>query len=492
MYRFQISNFRFRIVLSLIFVAGFLSAGKISAQETPPAPSAPPKVLIPAVKEKTLPNGLKIAVVERKNVPLVTISLLVKSGANAEDASRAGLANMTASLLTKGTKTRNATQIAQEIEFLGANLDSFADWNASTVRLNVMADKLEPAMAVMSDVVLNPTFAPSEIDLYKQQTLDELKVNLRQPGTLASYVASRYSFGEHNPIGTPETIETLNQKSVADFHKSNFVPSESVLIFTGDITAEQAFAMAQKHFGIWKAAGTGNDNPTKSAKASASKDEVVDKILVIDLPKSGQAAVSYAKKQSFGRLSGKENFFPSSVLNSVLGGGYSARLNQEIRIKRGLSYGARSGFGFRPNNANFIATTQTKNESAAEVAELIVAEIEKLTAAAVSEEELRPRKAVLTGNFSRNLETTSGLAGLLSELYLFDIKSDFLNSYMENVRGVSDKQIRDFAARNLKGGDIIIVGDYSVFKDELKKRFDKTPVQVIPADKLNLESESLQ
>jgi zinc protease len=491
MFRVQISKVKVSI-FSLLGIFCLLSGMNSFAQEMPPEPSAPPKVVIPAVRERTLPNGLKVAVVERKNVPLVTVSLLVKSGANAEDAKSAGLANMTASLLTKGTKTRSATEIAQEIEFLGANLDSGADWNASNVRVNVMSDKLDRAMAIMADVILNPTFAQSEIDLYKQQTLDELKVNLRQPGTLANYVASRYSFGEHNPTGTPETIEALNIRNIVGFHRMNFVPSESVLIFTGDITAEQAFSMAQKYFGNWKAASSRNNNSPKTVKTTAGKDSVVDKILVVDLPNSGQAAVSYAKKQGFGRVNGKENFFPSSVLNSVLGGGYSARLNQEIRIKRGLSYGAGSSFGYRGTNTNFIATTQTKNESAAEVAELIIAEIERLTGATVSEDELKPRKAVLTGNFSRNLETTSGLAGLLSQLYLYDIKSDFLNNYMENVRGVSDRQIRDFASQNLKGGDIIIVGDYSVFRDDLKKRFAKTPIQVIPFDKLKLESESLQ
>jgi len=175
-----------------------------------------------------------------------------------------------------------------------------------------------------------------------------------------------------------------------------------------------------------------------------------------------------------------------------LGGGYSSRLNLEIRIKRGLSYGAGSGFAWRQNNTNFSTRTQTKNESAAQVAELVIEELKKLRDVSVDSAELVPRKSVLTGNFGRNLETTNGLAGAISDLYSFGIPTSELNSYMMSTNAVTDAQIRQFADASLAGGDMIIVGDYSVFKDDLAKRFPDMKIEVIKADALDLSKDSLQ
>ena len=482
-------------LILLIFLCAIFSFSVFAQtpSETPPPPSKPPTVKVPAVKQAKLSSGLPVVVVERKNVPLVTVQLLVKSGANKESAENAGLADMTAALLTKGTKTRSATQIAQEIEFLGGSLNSGADWNSSVVSLNILSDKLEPAFAIMADTVLNPAFANSEIDLYKTQTLDNLSVSLKQPGTLNNYVANRYTFGEHSAIGTPETIEKLNQKNIMNYHDNLYSPGNSVLIFTGDISSETAMRLAEKYFGNWKSNQKESAGKTTAtiSKNAASDENTINKILIVDLPNSGQAAVSYAKKENFGR--GDEiSYFASNVLNSILGGGYSSRLNQEIRIKRGLSYGAGSRFGYRQGDTNFVATTQTKNISAAEVAQLIQTEIERLANEDISAEELSPRKLVLTGNFGRNLETNKGLANLISELYLYDLSPNELNSYMQNVSNISEKQVKDFAAGNIKGGDIIIVGDYAVFKDDLKKRFPDKEIQVISADDLDLNRDDLR
>jgi zinc protease len=213
-------------------------------------------------------------------------------------------------------------------------------------------------------------------------------------------------------------------------------------------------------------------------------------MLVVDLPNSGQAAVSYYNRLgSTGRKS--DLFYPATVTNTVLGGGYSARLNYEIRIKRGLSYGAGSGIGWRSNVSNFSTRAQTKNLSAAEVAELTLAEVKRLTDSSVPNDELVPRKSTLTGNFGNNLETTNGLAAAIGDLYSFGIPASELNSYVSNVNAVTDSQIRDFASKNLLGGDLIIVGDYSVFKDDLTRRFPNMKIDVIKADDIDLSKKDL-
>ena len=477
------------------------------AQETPPAPSAPKSVKIPAVKEITLKNGLKVAIVERKNVPLVSVQLLIKSGAQNEDNEKAGLADMTASLLTKGTTTRTANQIAEEIAFLGGSINSGAGWNSSTVSINVMSDKLDQALAIMSDTVLNPAFKQSEIDLLKSQTLDGLTYNLKQPGFLTNYVASRYSFNEHPAGGTPNSINAITRNDIVDFQKENYEPKNAVLIFTGDISADKANALAQKYFGKWnKQTVNGSAKYPDEGKTSRviknqkeAQNTLIKRILVVDLPNSGQASVSYAKSLESGRVgynkndvSVNTNYFPSIVLNSVLGGGYSSRLNQEIRIKRGLSYGAGSSFAFRNINSNFGTRTQTKNESAAQVVELVLEEVKKLEDGKIIDTELGPRKLVLTGTFGRNLETNGGLAGAIADLYSFELSPNELNNYMNSVQAISDAQIQKFAGENLSGGDIIIVGDYAKFKDDLKKRFPDMKIDVIEADKLDLNKDNLQ
>ena len=179
-------------------------------------------------------------------------------------------------------------------------------------------------------------------------------------------------------------------------------------------------------------------------------------------------------------------------MNSVLGGGYSSRLNQEIRIKRGLSYGAGSNIGWRSKESNFTATAQTKNESAAQVAQLILTEIKRLAEGTLAEAELTPRKSVLTGNFGRNLETTGGLAAAVADLYAFGISPSRLNTYVASVTAVTDAQIREFAKTNFVVGDFIIVGDYSIFKEDLAKRFPNVKVDVFKADELDLSKDGLR
>ncbi len=466
----------------------------IFAQKNPPAPSAPKSVNIPAVKERKLPNGLTVAVVERQSVPIVTVQLLVKSGASSELSDKAGLADMTASLLTKGTKTRTATQIAEQIEFLGGEINTGAGWNNSVVSINVMADKLEQAMAIMSDVVLNPSFKPEEIDLLKSQTLDGLTYNLKQPGFLASYVAAKYSFDEHPAGGTPETLKGITGDSITAFHQANYQPANAVLIFTGEITDAKAEVLAKKYFGNWKNQTTAKTNSSGKASGrsnSPNSPNLVRRILVVDLPNSGQASVNYGKMVGSNGRGGK-SYYPASVLNSLLGGGYSSRLNQEIRIKRGLSYGAGSSFSWRSDKSNFGTRTQTKNESAAEVAELVLAEVKRLTEGAIADSELSPRKSVLTGGFGRNLETTQGLAAAVADLYSFDLPTGELNSYMKSVETVKDAQIRDFAKANLLGGDIIIVGDYAKFKNDLAKRFPNMKIEIVKAAELDLSKVDLR
>ena len=487
--RFGISDRGLRILF--FFLSLGVSAVHICAQDVVPAPGPTRPITIPAVKESKLKNGLTVAVIEKRSVPIVTVQLLVKSGASSEGLKKAGLANTAASMLTKGTKTRTAEQIAEEMEFLGASIGSGAGWNSSSVTMSVTSDKLDQAMAILADVVLNPSFKQEELDLLKSQTLDELKSNLTQPAFLANYVASVRAFGEHPASGTNASIESLSQADLRAFYEREFFPGNAVLIMTGDVSVEKATAIAEKLLGSWKNANPRRNTRGYATSPSSAGSPIVKRILVVDLPGAGQASVNFYRPiRTIGRSS--KDYYPASVLNSLLGGGYSSRLNQEIRIKRGLSYGAGSAFGWRGDATNFSTRTQTKNESAAEVAELVIAELKRLAESDAVETELNPRRLVLTGGFGRNLETTGGLTGALADLYSFGIPASELNKYMTSVAAVGPANVKDFAARFLHDGEMIIVGDYSIFKDDLAKRFPNMKIDVIKVDELNIESPTLR
>lgn len=473
-----------------------MSLSSLAQTETPPTPGAPREVQIPKVSKSVLPNNLSVLTVQRKNVPLVTIQLIVRAGASAEQFNRAGLALMTAQMMTKGTRTRSATAIAEQVEFLGGSIASVAGWNNSVVQITVSSDKVDQATAILSDVVLNPTFSQKELDLLKAQALDGLSYNLKQPGFLANYVASVYGFNEHPAGGTPESIKAISRANVLAFKRDNYKPNESALIFTGDIGPSTAAGLARKYFSRWPIGNPPreyNEKLTNLGKTSGEQ-PTFDRFLVIDLPDSGQASVNYVKRTTAarkncavgGKCSPDKVFYAANVLNSVLGGGYSSRLNQEIRIKRGLSYGAGSGFSWRSTYSTFSTRTQTKNESAAEVAELVAAELEKLASTDVSDAELAPRKLVLTGDFGRDMETTVGLADKAGELFGFYLDGDALADFVPMIRATSASAIKSFAGEQLRGGDIIIVGDYKMFKDDLAKRFPNKGVTVVAAEGLDL------
>jgi zinc protease len=485
---------RARRGLALIFALASLAVAAQAQNEaapkaTPPPPAAPRSVTVPKPVERTLRNGLRVIVIEHHSTPLVAAQVLVKNGGEVDPANLSGLADMTAELLTKGTKTRTAPRIAQEIEALGGELNSGAGWDASRATVNVLSAKAEPAMAILADVVRNPVFQDEEIERLRQQYTDSISVGMNSPGTLASWVASRVVFGDsaygHPVSGTAESIERIKRDDVAALHSKYYRPDNAVLVIGGDIKAEDAFRLAEKSFGDWAKPATALD---ASSMAKAASGDAKQRIVVVDMPGAGQAAVLFARR---GIARTDPDFFSGIVANSVLSG-YSGRLNQEIRIKRGLSYGARASLDVRRDVGTFVASAQTKNQSGAEVASLLVGELTRLSNEPVGDTELTPRKAVLIGGFGRTLETTEGIVGQIASLALYGLNLNEINNYVSNVQSVTAPQIQKFAGSRLGVADsnIVIVGDAKDFIEPLRKQFPN--VEVIKRGELDLNSGSLR
>jgi zinc protease len=464
----------------MIFAVAALIALTAAAQQietTPPPPGPQRQIHLPQPSEKTLANGLRVIVVEKHGVPLVAARLLIKSGEEADPADLPGLAEMTTDLLTKGTKTRNAEQIARGVEALGATLDTGAGWDVSFVAVSVMSSKLSKAMGYMADVARNPTFTKDELERQRQQTLDAVRVALKQPRSLARLVAARVVFGS-TPYGhagaTLASAQNMKREDIVAFHRKHYAPNNSILVMAGDITAPTAFKLAEEHFGNWKAEAGAAAQPKPATELPKPR------IVVVDLPEAGQAAVYVARP---GLQRTDPEYALAQVTNAVLGGGYSSRLNEEIRIKRGLTYGAGSSFDFRRDVGPFVAAVQTKNESAPEVAHLVIEEMGKMASQPVPAEELGPRKATLIGNFARSLETNAGLARRVGELALYGIPLGEINRYIGHVEAVNAAEVEAFAKQHLGGmSSIVIVGNASKFADAMKKEFPN--VEVIPASEL--------
>lgn len=471
-----------------LFLLSVVCVHAQTPQATPPPPATPRSVTLPKPVEETLPNGLRLIIIERRETPLIAAQLLIKNGGEADPAELSGVADMTANLLTKGTQTRDATKIAQEIESLGGSLESGARWDASFATVGVMSSKISPAMEILADVVRRPTFKSEEVERLRQQYLDNFTLSLGDPGTIGRFVSARVVFGDspygHPVSGTAETLARITAADITKMHSRYYRPDNAILVIGGDITAKDAVALATKHFGDWQKPTT--PLPTLSAATTAAPK--AGRVVVIDKPDAGQAAVFLARS---GINRKDPDYYRGIVSNSVLSG-YSGRLNQEIRIKRGLSYGAGSSLDTRRDVGPFVASAQTKNESGAQVADLLLGEISRLSSAPPADAELTPRKAVLIGGFSRNLETVNGLVGQIGSLALYGLGLDEINRYINSVQAITTADIQKFAGTRLdaKTSNIIIVGNAKAFLPELQKKYPN--VEVISIDELDLNTALLK
>lgn len=455
-------------------------------REQPPAASTPIDARIPAASQRTLANGVRVIVAPNRAIPLISADFRVASGSSSDPANRAGLAGMTGDLLTRGTATRSATEIASQIESLGAAISSGAGWDSSAVSLQTRSDRAQEAFTVFADVVRNPAFAAEELDRAKSQALDGLQVALSQPGGIAGFAMTRaiYGTGPYGAIASPTSIGAITRDDMAGYHGAYWRPDNAVLVITGDVSAEEGFALAERYFGNW----TRPPAPLP-ARPDATAHAAPSRTIVVDLPDTGQAAVLMGLR---GVARTDADYFPLLVANNVLGGGYSARLNTEIRIRRGLSYGANSSLQARMAPGPIIASAQTRNDAAVQVYDLMRTEITRIAAEPVSVAELTARKAVLIGSFGRTIETTAGLAGQISTLALYGLPPERLGTYVADVTAVTPAQAQTAAQRyfDANRADVVVVGDAQHFYDGLRRA--RPNAERIPASELNLDTESLR
>ncbi len=472
----------------LCAVAGGASATDASFPATPPAPGPAPKLNVPTPVAQRLPNGLEVVSVRRDGLPLVTAQLVLRRGGEMDPANEAGLADLTANLLTKGAGGKSAPQIAAAAEALGGPLQAAAGWDRSAVGITVTTPRLPQALDLLASVVRHPDFAPDELKRAQAQAVDDLRLTLSRPTALASLAAGRAVFGAgaygHSRTGTPASIARITRADVERLHAELYRPDNAILVLAGDITPAQAAQLAQASFGDWRKPAA-----PLPAKPKGDTDGTLPALLLIDQHGAGQAGVVAAHVAPSRRDAG---YYTGVVANAVLGGSYSARLNEEIRIKRGLSYGASSQLQPMADTGLWLAAAQTKNPSAPQVVELMRQQFARLGDGQVPAAELAARKATLVGSYGRSLETTAGLAQQLAELAVYGLPLADIGQYIAKVQAVTPKQIEAYARQHLdaKRTRIVVVGDAAQFAPALRKADAKA--ELLEADKLDLDSPGLQ
>lgn len=436
--------------------------------DAPPLPQAPRAVTLPAFHESTLRSGVTVVVVPRHSSPLVTAALLVRAGPESEPPGQAGVASMTAALLTKGATRdgvkRGASAIARQAEALGATLDSGCTWRATSLSMTVTVPRLDEALALMADSLRRPLLSADELERARAQALDALRVSMGNPGEVAR-MAMRRAFWGDTPFGSvapPNALKRITRQQVLGFHARQLLPDRTVLVLAGDVEPSRALDLAQRYFGIWRPPA--EPAPAPQLKPPAPIDA---RLLLIDMPGSGQSSVlvsaPFAAEGDADRRIGQ-------VASAVLGGGYSARLNQEVRIKRGLSYGAFSEAESQPSGGMFSARTQTHHPTAAQVLQLMRDELRRLGDTPPATDELAARQATLVGSFARRLDTTLGLAMLVLGQKAQGRPLADLNRHVSDILAVTPEQVRDFARKHWQGDQLraVIAGDISAAGDSLK------------------------
>ena len=452
-----------------------------------PPPGADVVANLPHPAEKVLPNGLRVIVAKTSDLPLVTATLTVKAGASSDPAGLAGLQNLTYGLLPSGTTTRSATEISEAVERLGGAIEATSGSDGSYLTLTVLADQLGAGMPILSDVARHPAFAPAELERLRHERLDALAVSLSEPGSLGGQAVWPAVFGGtaygHPTGGTAKSLARITRDQVAAQYLREVRPDNAVLVMTGDITPEQGFALAERTFGDWTAPSTPLPLPVPT------KLQAKPRVIAIDLPGVGQAAVALAGP-SIGRSD--PHYFEVEVANAVLGGGYSARLNEEVRVKRGLSYGSSSAVNERRDTGLFIASAQTRNEAAPEVAKLLLEQAKGLATLPLGQAETDAREAALVGGYGRTVATTVGLANELASNAVYDVDPNEIARYTRALQQVTPEAARAAAPLVVDPdhATLLIVGDSKLFWDKLKAAFPNA--ELIPASQLDLESPTLK
>ena len=421
----------------------------------PPEPLRPRPLNLPGAEESSLPNGLRVLLVESDRLPLVSFRLAFPTGDAHDPADRPGLTDLTTGMLNEGTESRTSRQIADEVARIGATLTAGASADYTTVAATALSGFTDQIFEMMADITLRPTFPAGELELTKQNTLQNLIAQRGQPSFLASERVSKAVFGRH-PYSvvapTPESIEAATRDEIAGFHRAVFIPNNAVLIAGGDFNRDEMLRRVEELFGAWRPG-----EPLR--RESPAVPELTGRTLhLVDRPGSAQSNIVIANR---GIVRTDPDYFPALVMHTILGGNASSRLFMNLREEKGYTYGAYTNLDARREAGSFRATAEVRTPVTGDSLKEFFGEFTRVREELVAEKELADAKSYLAGVFPVRLETLDGFIDQLVQIRMHGLPDDYLHTYRERVQAVTREEVRA-AARKLVTPDraaVVIVGD---------------------------------
>jgi len=452
-------------------LGGVLLGTALHAQQfdrtRPPVLGPAPALAMPPIVERTLPNGLRIIVVRQTELPLVDMTLVVRAGSEADPADQSGLASLMAALMTDGAADRSADDIAEQQAFLGISIGSSATFDRSTITLHAPTAVLDSALALFADVALRPTFPVAEFERAKQQRLTGLLQTADRAPAIADRAFNAIVYGDAHPYGRPtagveRSVEAITREAVVAFHRRHVAPSNAFLLVVGDVDVEAITQRLANRFGTWAATSTA----PRSASALTAPSPSPQRIYLVDKPGAAQSSFRIG---TVGVARATEDYYPLQVLNTVLGGAFTSRLNLNLRETNGYTYGAGSSFAMRREPGPFVARAEivaAKSDSA------LIEFVKELTAIRerIPASELDKAKQYLQLGLPSDFETTQDISAALAALALYDIPLTQPAEAIARIGAVTADDVQRVARRYLDPARmaIVIVGDAAAIEASLR------------------------
>ena len=435
------------------------------ASLVPPTLRAPKALVLPRMVERTLPNGLKLVVVEQHELPLVDVALVIKSGSEADPAGKKGLATLTANLLDEGAGNRDALALAEEIAYLAIQIGTSAGFDRSTVSLHTTRATLDSALRLMADVALRPTFAEKEFSRIRSERMTALMQEADRGPVMADRAFAAIVFGESHPYGnttsgTPEAVESLTRDDVVNFWKTRYRPNNATLVMVGDLTVAEAEQRALAAFGSWER----GEVPAPVAAAPQAANGTT--IYIVDKPKAAQTSFRIG---SVGVARSTKDYFPLMVMNTALGGSFTSRLNQNLRETKGYTYGAGSSFSMRRQPGPFVANAEVVAEKTDSALVEFMKELNRIRTP-IPAAELAKTKRYLQLGYAERFESTRDIAMQVAGLAPFDLPLSTLGAYNSGVGAVTGADVQRVARQYLDPSKlaIVVAGDRATIEPALK------------------------
>ena len=464
-------------LLFLTFVA-VGSAQQKPDRSRPPAIGPTPRLTLPAIQKRTLSNGLPVWLIETHEVPLVQVNLVVLAGSGDDSAGKFGVASLTAAMLDEGAGKRTALEIADEIEFLGATLSTSSSFDASAVRLNVPVARLDAALPVMADVALRPTFPLAELDRVRQERLTLLLQARDDAAQVAPLAFARAVFGATHrygtgAMGTEATLKAFSPADLQTFHQSLYQPANATLVVAGDVKPDAVMPLLEKQFGSWRAAA----KSTRSA-IPAGRQLTARTIYLVDMPGAEQSQIRVGW---VGVPRSTPDYFALQVLNTVLGGSFTSRLNQNLREKNQFSYGASSRFDMRLSSGPFFAGAGVQTDKTADALREFFTELNAI--AKITPEELTKAKNYLALSFPSEFETIADLSAHIEDMIVYKLPENYFERYVPDIQAVTAADVQKAAATYIQPDRfaVVVAGDRKTIESGIRA-LKLGEVQIITVD----------